>query len=76
LKNPQNYSSDQSNFSRDPLGKKGLTPASPNKPSDGNRIPTFEAQSIKKSLQKALNKKQVLKEEDNNGMLSEKNIKS
>ena len=72
----QNYGSDQSNFSRDPLGKKGLTPASPNKPSDGNRIPTFEAQSIKKSLQKALNKKQVLKEENNNGMLSEKNIKS
>jgi hypothetical protein len=72
----QNYGSDQSNFSRDPLGKKGLTPASSNKPSDGNRIPTFEAQSIKKSLQKALNKKQVLKEENNNGMLSEKNIKS
>jgi hypothetical protein len=76
VEKPQNYGSDQSNFSRDPLGKKGLTPASPNKLSDGNRIPTFEAQSIKKSLQKALNKKQVLKEENNNGMLSEKNIKS
>jgi hypothetical protein len=36
----------------------------------------LKQQSLKKSLQKALNNnKQVLKEENNNGMLSEKNIK-
>ena len=35
----------------------------------------FEIANIKKSLQKVKNKKQVLKEEDNNGLLSEKNIK-
>ena len=45
------------------------------KPGDSPRIPTFEAQSLKKSLQKIRNKKQVLKEEDENGLLSEKNIK-
>ena len=73
---PQNYGSDQSNFSRDPLGKKGLTPDRPEKPSDSSRIPTFEAQNLKKSLQKLKNKKQILKEENNNGLLSEKNIKS
>ena len=72
---PQNYGSDQSNFSRDPLGKKGLSAAKPERPSDGNRVSTFESQSLKKSLQKLKDKKQILKEEDNNGLLSEKNIK-
>ena len=40
-----------------------------------NKVSTFEIANIKKSLQKVVNKKQVLKEEDENGMLSEKNIK-
>jgi len=75
VEKPQNYGSDQGNFSRDPLGKKGLTPEKPSKPSDGNRVSTFEAASLKKSLQKIRNKKQVLKEENENGLLSEKNIK-
>ncbi len=75
VEKPQNYGSDQGNFSRDPLGKKGLSASQPSKPTEPSRIPTFEAQSIKKTLQKALNKKKILKEENNNGMLSEKNIK-
>ena len=72
---PTKYGSDQSNFSRDPLGKKDLTAPSTEKSSDGNRISTFEAANIKKSLQKIRNKKQVLKEDSENGLLSEKNIK-
>jgi len=76
VEKPQNYGSDQGNFSRDPLGKKGLTPSSPVKPSDGNRVSTFEATQIKKSLQKLHNKKQIINEENKDGMLSEKNIKS
>jgi len=75
VEKPQNYGSDQGNFSRDPLGKKGLSASQPSKSIEPSRIPTFEAQSIKKTLQKALNKKKILKEENNNGMLSEKNIK-
>jgi hypothetical protein len=70
---PKNYGSDQGNFSRDPLGKQGL---SPSKPSDSSKIPTFEAQNLKKSLQKLKNKKTVLKEKKESGLLSEKNIKS
>ena len=58
------------------LGKKGQSPSKPEKPSDGNKVSTFEATQIKKSLQKLRNKKQILKEEDENGLLSEKNIKS
>ena len=75
VEKPQNYGSDQGNFSRDPLGKKGLTPEKPEKPSDGNKVSTFEIANLKKSLQKIKNKKQILKEEDENGLLSEKNIK-
>ena len=75
VKKPQNYGSDQSNLSRDPLGKGGLTPGKLEKPSDGNRISTFEATSLKKSLQKLTNKKQILKEKNESGLLSEKNIK-
>ena len=71
----QNYGSDKSNFSRDPLGKKGQEISKPEKQSDGNKVSTFEAKSLKKSLQKLRNKKQILKEEDENGLLSEKNIK-
>jgi len=76
VEKPQNYGSDKGNFSRDPLGKKGQTPSKPEKLSDGNKVSTFEAKSLKKSLQKLRNKKQILKEEDENGLLSEKNIKS
>ena len=72
---PQNYGSDKSNFSRDPLGTKAQSAVNPTKQSDGNRVSTFEVKNLKKSLQKALNKKQILKEEEENGMLSEKNIK-
>ena len=72
---PQNYGSDQSNFSRDPLGKQGLTPGKTEKQSDGNRVSTFETIQLKKSLQKLRNKKQILKEENSKGMLSEENIK-
>jgi hypothetical protein len=76
VEKPQNYGSDQGNFSRDPLGKKDLKPSSPVKPSDGNRVSTFETIQIKKSLQKLRNKKQIINEEDKDGMLSDKNIKS
>ena len=75
VEKPQNYGSDKGNFSRDPLGKKDQSAPRMEKPGDSPRIPTFEAQSLKKSLQKIRNKKQVLKEEDENGLLSEKNIK-
>ena len=75
VERPQNYGSDKGNFSRDPLGKGGLSAARPEKPSDGNKVSTFEIANLKKSLQKIVNKKQVLKEEDEGGMLSEKNIK-
>jgi len=76
IEKPQNYGSDKSNFSRDPLGTKAQSAVNPTKPSDGNRVSTFEVKNLKKSLQKALNKKEILKEEDENGLLSEKNIKS
>ena len=75
VEKPQDYGGDKGNFGRDPIGKQGLTPDKLSKPSDGNRISTFEIKNIKHSLQKALNKKKILKEEDGNGMLSEKNIK-
>ena len=75
VEKPQNYGSDQGNFSRDPLGKQGLTPGKTEKPSDGNKTSTFEAKNIKKSLQKLYGKSQLLKEENESGMLSEKNIK-
>jgi len=76
VEKPQNYGSDKGNFSRDPLGKGGLATAKPEKPSDGNKVSTFEAAQLKKSLQKRFNKKRILKEKDENGLLSEKNIKS
>ena len=75
VEDPKKYGSDQSNFSRDPLGKGGLSAASPGKSTDAIKIPTLEAQNLKKSLQKLRKSKQVLKEEDENGLLSEKNIK-
>ena len=75
VEKPQKYGSDKGNFSRDPIGKGGLTPDKTEKPSDGNRVSTFEAANIKRSLQKLKNKKQILKEENEGGLLSEKNIK-
>jgi hypothetical protein len=75
VEKPKNYGSDKSNLSRDPLGKKGLSASNPEKPTNTNKVSTFEAQNLKKSLQKIKNKKQVLKEGDENGLLSEKNIK-
>ena len=76
VEKPQNYGSDKGNFSRDPLGKKGLSAAKPERPSDGNKVSTFEAQNLKKSLQKIRNQKKMLNEIDEDGLLSEKNIKS
>ena len=75
VERPQNYGSDKGNLSRDPLGKQGLSPDKPSKPSDGNRISTFEIKNIKQSLQKLKVNKQLLKESEETGMLSEKNIK-
>ena len=73
--NPTKFGSDKSNFSRDPLGQQKIANKI-EKPSDGNKVSTFEVANIKKSLQKLKNKKQILKEEEENGLLSEKNIKS
>ena len=75
VERPQKYQTDKGNFSRDPLGKTGLSPDKPEKPSEGNKVSTFEIANLKKSLQILKNKKQVLKEDDENGLLSEKNIK-
>tara|TARA_R110001592_G_scaffold72563_1_gene221533 strand:+ start:17 stop:1291 length:1275 start_codon:yes stop_codon:yes gene_type:complete len=72
---PQNYGGFDSNFGKDPLGKKNPNLSPPKETEYGSKIPTLEAQSIKKTLQKALNTKKIIKEGDNNGMLSEKNIK-
>jgi len=76
IEKPTSYGSEESNLTRDPLGKKGLKPASPENPIRPGRVPTLEANNLKKSLQKIKNKKQMLKEDNNEGMLSEKNIKS
>ena len=75
VERPQNYGSDKSNLSRDPLGKGGQSAPKSEKPSDGNKVSTFEAKSLKKSLQKLRNKKQIIKETNESGMLSEENIK-
>jgi hypothetical protein len=75
VEKPQKYGSDKGNLSRDPLGKGGLAAPSLDTPSKRNKVSTFESQNLKKSLQKAFKEKQILKEGDENGMLSEKNIK-
>ena len=75
IANPKKYGSDKSNFSRDPLGKKGLAPTTPVKPSDGNKVSTLALERVKTSLQKIKKKKEIIKEEEENGLLSEKNIK-
>ena len=73
--NPSKFGTDKGNFSRDPLGKQRTDVNKIAKPSDGNRVSTFEVKNLKKSLQKLKSKKQILKEEEENGLLSEKNIK-
>ena len=70
VEKPQKYGSDKGNLSRDPVGKGGLEAPESEKPSDGNKISTFEAASLKKSLQKLKNKKQIIKEENEGGLLS------
>ena len=75
IANPKKYGSDKSNFSRAPLGKKGLAPTTPVKPSDGNKVSTLALERVKTSLQKIKKKKEIIKEEEENGLLSEKNIK-
>jgi hypothetical protein len=75
VEDPSKYGTDRSNFSRDPLGKNRTDSNKIEIPSDGNRVNTFELANIKKSLQKIVNKKEILSEENENGLLSEKNIK-
>jgi len=72
VEKPTTYGTDKSNFSRDPLGKKEPTK---DLGQEKQKIPTLEVQNLKKSLQKFKEKKQILKEEEENGLLSEKNIK-
>ena len=71
-----NFGTDQSNFSRDPLGKSGLTADdSPNKTND---VSTFSVNENSRLLKKlSLNRlkgKQLLSEEDKSSMLDEENI--
>jgi len=76
VEKPQKYGSDKSNLSRDPLGKKEMKPEKQERTIDKNKVSTFEIKNIKKSLQKLKNKKQILSEKEEVGLLSEKNIKS
>ncbi len=75
VEKPQNYGSDKGNFSRDPLGKTGLSATDKKSKPIDNKISELEVKKIKHSLQKIKNKKRILKEEEENGLLSEKNIK-
>ena len=68
-----NYGTEASNFSRDPLGKQG-TKADIAAESYNPSKSVYHG--LKSSLQKIKKEKQVLKEGDDNGLLSEKNIKS
>ena len=68
-----NYGTEDSNFSRDPLGQQG-TKADIAAESYNPSKSVYHG--LKSSLQKIKNQKQVLKEGDENGLLSEKNIKS
>ena len=72
VEDPTKYGSDKSNFSRDPIGKKGLESDTVEKPAN---IGISERATLKKSLQKIVKKKQIIKEDEENGLLSEKNIK-
>ena len=68
-----NYGTEDSNFSRDPIGQQGTKAdlAAENKASNKS---IFDG--LKSSLQKIKKQKQILKEEEENNMLSEKNLKS
>ena len=68
-----NYGTEASNFSRDPLGKQG-TKADIAAESYNPSKSVYHG--LKSSLQKIKKEKQILKEGDDNGLLSEKNIKS
>ena len=68
-----NYGTEDSNFSRDPIGQQG-TKADIAAESKISNQSVFNG--LKSSLQKIKKQKQVLKEEEENGLLSEKNIKS
>ena len=68
-----NYGTEDSNFSRDQLGKQG-TKADIAAESYNPSKSVYHG--LKSSLQKIKKEKQILKEGDDNGLLSEKNIKS
>ena len=67
-----NYGTEQSNFSRDPLGQQGTKA---DIAAEGYTPSKSIYHGLKSSLQKIKQEKQILKEEDENGLLSEKNIK-
>jgi len=71
-----NFDTDQSNFSRDPLGKGGMTADdSPTKTNDVSPFALEENSRILKKLSlNRLKGKQLLSEEDKSSMLDEKNI--
>ena len=76
-----NFGTDKSNLGRDPLGQKGLSPDKVDNYQDGNDVRPLALESNrgmlnrnKKSLENLRNKKKILKEEEEKGMLSEKNI--
>jgi len=67
-----NYGTEASNFSRDPLGQQGTKA---DIAAEGHVSSKSVYYGLKSSLQKIKQEKQVLKEEEENGLLSEKNIK-
>ena len=75
VEDPKKYGSFHSNYGKDPLGKRNPDISLPKSKKSSSKIPAFESQNLKKSLQKLINKKEILKEENENGLLSEKNIK-
>jgi hypothetical protein len=75
-KNISSYNSDKSNYSRDPLGKSGLT--GDETPDRDNNVSTLalehNKQIVKKLALGRLKKQTLLNENDSNSLLSEKNI--
>jgi len=67
-----NFGTEDSNFSRDPLGQQGTKA---DIAAEGRTSSKSVYHGLKSSLQKIKQEKQVLKEGDENGLLSEKNIK-
>ena len=67
-----NYGTEASNFSRDPIGQQGTKA---DIAAEGHVSSKSVYHGLKSSLQKIKKEKQVLKEGDENGLLSEKNIK-